>query len=360
MRPPVALLLSLFILAASQPVNAQQWTLETGGGAASFEDESATGSGYLWGSWQGGLGPLYGRAGLGGTGFESGASGQAAADLSWLTAPLGGGSPWRLELRTGGSGVRGTDDYLAGEVQGEFRVHGIWHGGGFWGGAVAGRGWTDRDREGRAVSGPAMGGWVRSTMATAALTLTGTRLDGEWYPEMGFQLSWTTGPIDASGVVGARGEFGAEPAIGWASAAANWWFTDHWAVVLQGGSFPGDPVQGLPRGASVSLGLRLSNRRSLTLRELPIQRPLSMVAGETTIRFEVENATSVELYGDWTRWEPVPMVRDGVKGWMLPVRLTSGSHRFNLRVNGARWVVPEGVRREPDGFGGEVGVLIVP
>ena len=77
MRPSVALLLPLFILAASQAVNAQQWTLETGGGAASFEDESATGSGYVWGSWQGGLGPLYGRAGLAGTGFESGASGQA-------------------------------------------------------------------------------------------------------------------------------------------------------------------------------------------------------------------------------------------------------------------------------------------
>jgi hypothetical protein len=247
-RPPVARLLPLFIFAASQTLDAQQWTLETGGGAASFEDESATGSGYLWGSWQGGLGPLYGRAGLGGTGFESGASGQAAADLSWLAAPLGGGSPWRLEIRTGGSGVRGTDDYLAGEVQGEFRVHGIWQRGGLWGGAIAGRGWTDQNREGRAVSGPALGGWVRSRMATAALTLTGTRLEGEWYPEMGFQLSWSTGPIDASGVVGARGEFGAEPAIGWASAAANWWFTDHWAVVLQGGGFPGDPVQGLPRG----------------------------------------------------------------------------------------------------------------
>jgi len=34
--------------------------------------------------------------------------------------------------------------------------------------------------------------------------------------------------------------------------------------------------------------------------------------------------------------------RDGAGGWTLPVRLSSGSHRFNLRVDGARWVVPEG------------------
>jgi hypothetical protein len=349
-----------FILATPQVLGAQQWTIETGGGAASFEDESAIGSGYLWGSWQGGIGALYGRAGLGGTGFESGASGQAAADLSWLGAPLGGASPWRLELRAGGTGVRGTDDYLAGEVQGEFRLHGIWQRGGIWGGAIAGRGWTDRDSAGRSVSGPALGGWVRASRATAALTLSGTHLEGEWYPEIGFQLAWSSGPIDASAVVGARGEFSADPAMGWATAAANWWFDDHWAVVLQGGGFPSDPVQGLPRGASVSLGLRLSNRRSLTLRELPIQRPISIIAGETTVRFELEQATTVELYGDWTGWEPMPMTRDGARGWVLPVRLTSGVHKFNLRVDGTRWVVPEGVRREPDGYGGEVGVLIVP
>ncbi len=360
MRSQLARILLLVLLPAPQALGAQQWTVETGGGAASFENESAIGSGYLWGSWQGGLGPLYGRAGLGGTGFESGASGQAAADLSWLGAPLGGASPWRFELRAGGAGVRGTDDYLAGQVQGEFRLHGIWQRGGFWGGAIAGRGWTDLDPEGRPVSGPALGGWIRGSRATAALTLSGTRLDEEWYPEMGFQLAWSTGRIDASAVVGARGEFGADPAIGWAGAAANWWFTEHWALVLQGGGFPADPVQGLPRGASLSLGLRLSNRRSLTLRELPIQRPISFIAGEATLRFELDQATTVEIYGDWTGWEPVPMTRDGARGWMLPVRLPSGTHKFNLRVNGARWVVPEGVRREPDGFGGEVGVLIVP
>jgi hypothetical protein len=236
----------------------------------------------------------------------------------------------------------------------------VWQSGGLWGGAIAGRGWSNLDRDGHSVSGPAVGGWIRAATVTAALTATGTRLEDEWYPEAGLELSWSGGRVDVSAAVGARGEVGLDPAIGWASAAANWWFSEHWAVVLQGGGFPGDPVQGLPRGSSLFLGLRLSNRRSLTLRELPIDRPLALRPGDTTIRFEIENATSVEIYGDWTGWEPLPMTRDGATGWMLPVRLSSGSHRFNLRVDGARWIVPKGERREPDGFGGEVGVLIVP
>ena len=42
------------------------------------------------------------------------------------------------------------------------------------------------------------------------------------------------------------------------------------------------------------------------------------------------------------------------------ITLGRGVYHFNLLVDGADWVVPNGVATVPDGLGGMVAVLIVP
>jgi hypothetical protein len=67
----------------------------------------------------------------------------------------------------------------------------------------------------------------------------------------------------------------------------------------------------------------------------------------------------VEIAGDWNGWQPAPISRDGSGRWMVPAHLEPGVYRFNLRVDGARWIVPEGVAQIEDGFGDRVGLLII-
>ncbi|MEX2473249.1 MAG: glycogen-binding domain-containing protein, partial [Gemmatimonadota bacterium] len=63
--------------------------------------------------------------------------------------------------------------------------------------------------------------------------------------------------------------------------------------------------------------------------------------------------------GDWNDWTPEPLRQDAEGRWTLPAGLSPGIYRFNLRVDGMRWIVPDGVPVADDGFGGEVGILIV-
>ena len=64
---------------------------------------------------------------------------------------------------------------------------------------------------------------------------------------------------------------------------------------------------------------------------------------------------------EWNHWDPIPLSRaTGERDvWLLPVDLPPGVYRFNLFVDGERWIVPEGVMEVSDGFGGNVGLLIV-
>jgi hypothetical protein len=42
------------------------------------------------------------------------------------------------------------------------------------------------------------------------------------------------------------------------------------------------------------------------------------------------------------------------------LRIPSGVHRVNVRVDGGRWTAPAGTTRVTDEFGSEVGMVAVP
>ena len=76
------------------------------------------------------------------------------------------------------------------------------------------------------------------------------------------------------------------------------------------------------------------------------------------IRVRAPGAESVTLTGDFTDWQPVPMLRADGDRWEVTWPITPGVHRVNVRVNNGEWIVPRGLRVELDDFGGAVGILV--
>jgi hypothetical protein len=138
--------------------------------------------------------------------------------------------------------------------------------------------------------------------------------------------------------------------------------SEHTAIVLSGGSYPRDLLQNVSDGRYLSLAVRLANRRPPVWRAIGAGRPIYAVEpGTTELRFSVPGpATRVELVGDWTAWKRVPLRRGADGRWVVPIALRPGVYRFNLIVDGARWIVPGGVAEMDDGFGGKTAVLVVP
>jgi len=68
----------------------------------------------------------------------------------------------------------------------------------------------------------------------------------------------------------------------------------------------------------------------------------------------------VEVAGDFTDWQPVALRRAGEDMWESVLRIPSGVHRVNVRIDGGSWTAPAGTARAEDEFGGEVGIVAVP
>ena len=71
-------------------------------------------------------------------------------------------------------------------------------------------------------------------------------------------------------------------------------------------------------------------------------------------------AHSVELAADFTDWHPMSLERVAEGVWEVVLRVASGMHRLNVRVDGGRWLAPAGTTHAADEFGGQVGMVAVP
>ena len=138
-------------------------------------------------------------------------------------------------------------------------------------------------------------------------------------------------------------------------------------LVSRAGYEPDDPIRGTPGATSFAISIRALSARasgdeSLALLRTPkatvVSEPLS--EGRRQITMLMPGATSVELMADFTGWRPVPMSRDSDGHWRLTAVVDRGSHRVNVRMDGAAWQVPPELPAQDDDFGGRVGVLLVP
>jgi hypothetical protein len=147
------------------------------------------------------------------------------------------------------------------------------------------------------------------------------------------------------------------------------------AVVLGHGAYPVDLAQLAPGGRYSALSLRIATRppalrdalaRSVRTPTASIARPVVATFdakrnrdGTVRIRVRAPGAGSVELIGDFTDWDPLALGRTRGDSWEIVIPLASGTHRFNVRVDGGAWGVPPGIGSAPDEFGGVVGLLLI-
>lgn len=307
---------------------------------------------------------LFGRLSGSVTGFDdAGWSVQGRASLAGWLSPLGVLSPVRFELAGAAGGSRysrGFDSFVA---RSDARVHLRGRIVGAWAGA--GLATARNSFDVAAVTGvlPSVGAWAQTGSVRATLSYLHTTVSGESYPEANLALTLSRGAVDLTVYGGLRQSpfDGADVDERWAGVSGALWVSDHAALVVSGGRYGADVLQDLPGGEFVSVGLRLTPRRA---RPIPVSAAAPIVyTAEATrtggVGFQVRGASRVEVAGDWNAWVPEPLTRDASGRWVLPTALEPGVYRFNLRVDGGRWMVPEEVPSLDDGFGGRVGLLIV-
>ena len=135
-------------------------------------------------------------------------------------------------------------------------------------------------------------------------------------------------------------------------AQAIWQATRFVALDVAGGRYPQSP-EGFEEGLYATAGLRLTAAGRAVVR--PAVEPDG--PGRWRIRFAVDGH-DVALAGDWNEWTPIPMTRESDGRWSVVLTVPPGAHKFMLIVDGKN-VVPRGVPKLPDGFGGEVGLLVL-
>ncbi|UCG84828.1 MAG: glycogen-binding domain-containing protein [Gemmatimonadota bacterium] len=132
---------------------------------------------------------------------------------------------------------------------------------------------------------------------------------------------------------------------------------------LAAGSYPRDLV-GFDQGLYVSAGLRVNLTRSARAPyTAPPPPPLSVKradSGRVLLRIHFPTQSeSVAIAGDWGNWDALPLTRVAADTWEIAIAIEPGIYRYSLVVGGETWTLPPGVISEPDGFGGQVGLLIV-
>lgn len=307
---------------------------------------------------------LFGRISGSLTGFEgSGWSMQGRGDLSGWSQPAGPASPLRLEVAGSGRASRHSSGFHSGLARMDGRLHLMRPAMGAWAGLGGALAKNSLDTEAVSAVVPSIGVWGQTGQIRATASYLHTVLEGEAFPEGKVVVSLSRGALDLSAYAGLRvSPFEVDDdRETWGGASAAVWLNDNAALIVSAGRYSSDVLQGLPGGDFVSIGFRVAARRE---RPIPRRVTTPIVYTEESVRergiaLSVPDADRVEVAGDFNGWTLEPLEQDASGRWILPDDLEAGVYRFNLRVDGERWIVPEGVPDVDDGFGDRVGLLII-
>lgn len=187
-----------------------------------------------------------------------------------------------------------------------------------------------------------------------------TRFLGAWFTDLtgGVTLRDRRLEVRFSGAARVSRAFGSKAA---ALVAAEFRLAPGVSLEGSGGNVLPDPYQGLPASGFVTVGIRAHWPFHAAPRTLLRSRTLAVFrqGAGIVIRLRLRDAQVVTIAGDWNEWAPAPLVRTGPDQWDLTVTLTPGPHRFLVFIDGAPWLIPDGVPSVPDGMGGRVAVLNV-
>ena len=362
-RAAACLVSAVALTAGDATAQAPRWELEASGSRIEYDTVPALDAPSLAGllEWQ--RPTLFGRISTSVTGFEgAGWSWQGRGDLAGWLSPFGTSSRLRLELGATGAGSRHSHGFHSLVGRTEARLHLRGTSAGAWAGAGVAAARNSFDSTTATGLLPSAGAWLQRGPLRVTLGVLATRIFGETHPEVNLAVSASRGLLDLTVYGGLRDSpYEGVSAERWAGASAAIWFHRSAAIVVSGGGYASEVMQGLPGGEFLSIGIRLTPRR---VRPVPPSVLAPMVysaeaARAGSIAFELPGASTVEIAGDWNGWTPQPLSRDGSGRWVVPSGLAPGVYRFNLRVDGERWVVPDGVPAIDDGYGDRVGLLII-
>lgn len=313
-------------------------------------------------------------------GRDSIAAAQAVAALS---------IPWRIDdrLRTEG-GIAGARFSLAaagrgGNANAFVRQHFVTDRGGAWLGGGLSR--TGRPGEVHYTNGSDFGLWGKMGFLYGSGSLAWQRsndwpliLVGDVETEDGInQRRYNLSDVEL--VLEARGGPNSL-ALSWASrrgidllgagvtamsASGILQLTERVAFTASAGRQLSDPLRGLPQAELLTASVRVSfgaqplpvMQRSAIARAVVNPAPLG--GGELVVTVFASDTMIVDVAGDFSDWQPVPLVReDGLL--VARVRLQPGKYRLAVRVNLGEWRAPRNLARVKDDFGGEAGLVIVP
>lgn len=145
------------------------------------------------------------------------------------------------------------------------------------------------------------------------------------------------------------------------NGSAVFWTGETTAVVLAAAHQLPDYVRGGDALDGVSIGIRFGQASPAAVRSSVYAAMIQFTGTEDTrtVRIHVPDARTVELMGDFTSWEPRSMTRNGA-AFESTMRVTSGTHRLMIRIDGGEWRPPANTPAVDDDFGGRVGLLVVP
>lgn len=363
-RPITAVTLAACVLAPVGQAAAQRWQVNLAGNTVGYDTAGGVRSLSVAPLIEWNRRIAYATVSGALAGFEGGEwTSQGHGDLSLLFAPARSLSVLRAELVGSADGSVHSGGYRTGATRGELRLHLARRSAGLWAGGTVATGWTSSSTGVTTAGGPTTGLWGRRGPWNAVVVWNPFQLQGAWYQQVEGCVSTSAGPVELMGYVGWRGapSVSGLSSAGWGGGTMTVWFTSRAAFVVGGGSYASDLLQALPKGHYLSAGIRLSRGRPSAWAGTSGAHALYVHdRGEAELRFAVPGASRVDLVADWTGWQPVPMQRAPDGRWFLRVSLAPGVHRFNLVVDGERWVVPQGIASVDDGFGGKTSLLVVP
>jgi len=181
--------------------------------------------------------------------------------------------------------------------------------------------------------------------------------------DVGFGLKWATGALSMSGHVTRR--FGA------GIVAQTWWegsaalrLTPFASLVTKSGRIASEPVLGLRGGKYTTVGLRVDMLPHVAPHPAAERANRAVVEriGHEGVRLRFTLPASVRhatLASDLTDWKPIALSRTDDGRWEVVLSAKSGIHRVNISADDGPWLAPPGLPAADDGFGANVGLLVV-
>lgn len=310
--------------------------------------------------------------------FESGNTSVQGGLAGSAFTPAAG--RWRGELWAAAGGSRYADFASFWHALGGVRAHFLAGRTSAWVGGSVGR--TSFAAAPRPAVAVAAGLWTRRFGTTLTLSASRTRVGDTTYTDVGTLARTRRGRLELETALAARlwSRDGGRGVFGEASAVHN--LSPRTALVLAAGRYPTDPIRGSIAGRYLTAGLRL--RSLVQRRRAPRPAPVPVFAaagsdasapgeaaaawleihpdagGVVRLVILTPHAVSVEVAGDFTDWQPVPLRRVDPSRWETALRIARGVHRINVRLGGGAWIVPAGATPAADDYGGEIGMFVVP